>query len=226
MAGQRRINWGADATDARYRTEDTGDGANFVVAEDLDGATVLLEWDTSVTPSEWKVRGPVEMNSNDVSGVGTLTANSVETDQATVANETYVEAYLSSNTDQLSSGTFHVMTDTEDADLRGELANGSDFTPDKSGLYVLHLSGGLYDASDGDRVKVQLEDSGGARVKNSKFDTVWKSGGTNNLELTTMVDLTAGETYTPTVKDNDSSFKLNGGSGATWMKIYRSVIQQ
>ena len=85
MAGERRINFGADATAARYRIEDTGDGANFVVAEDLDGGTVLLEYDDSRTPSEWVVRGPVDLDGNDLSA-GAINATSVTTDALASGN--------------------------------------------------------------------------------------------------------------------------------------------
>lgn len=43
--GERRINFGSDGTDARYRVEDTGTGANFTVVEDLNGNTVVLQYD-------------------------------------------------------------------------------------------------------------------------------------------------------------------------------------
>jgi len=47
MAGERRINWGLDATDAQYRTGDDATNDRFIVAEDLDGGTILLEYDES-----------------------------------------------------------------------------------------------------------------------------------------------------------------------------------
>lgn len=72
---ERRINWGSDATDARYRTEDTGDGADFVVAEDLDGGTLLLYWDD--TAGEWKYGGPVNLQGADINSAGTVDAQTV-----------------------------------------------------------------------------------------------------------------------------------------------------
>jgi len=85
MAGERRLNFGADATDARYAIEDTGDGANFVLARDTDGGTVLLEWDP--TAGEWQYGGPVDMGSNDVTNVDSLDANAVSTGAATIGDE-------------------------------------------------------------------------------------------------------------------------------------------
>jgi len=77
----RTINWGADATEATYRTQDTDavdGGGNFRVVEDMVAGTVLLEYDTA---NGWQVRAAVDLNNNDLSGVGQLNANN-----ATVAN--------------------------------------------------------------------------------------------------------------------------------------------
>lgn len=78
MAGERTLNWGADATDAQYRTGDDDAENRFVLVEDTDGGTILLEYDE--TASEWVSRGPVNMSGNDVSNVGTLTADAVDVD--------------------------------------------------------------------------------------------------------------------------------------------------
>jgi len=107
---ERRINWGADATDSTYRTGDVnGDGSTFVVAEDLDGATVLLEWDGAT----WQVRGPVDVNGNDVSNVGALGADSIDSDQT----------FSQTNADVV----IHDLNGTWVADGRnGQLASGGD----------------------------------------------------------------------------------------------------
>jgi hypothetical protein len=82
MAGERRINFGADATDAKYRLEHDTTNGKYVLAEDLDGGTVLLEWDESANSGAggWVSRGAVDLNGNDLSGVGTLTSAAVSTD--------------------------------------------------------------------------------------------------------------------------------------------------
>jgi hypothetical protein len=80
---ERRINWGADATDAQYRTGDDESNNRFIVAEDLDAGTVLLEYDESA--SEWVSRGSVNVDGNDVSNVGALDAQSASIDRANVA---------------------------------------------------------------------------------------------------------------------------------------------
>jgi hypothetical protein len=57
---------------------------NFVVAETGAG-TKLMEWDA--TAGEWVVRGPVEMSGNDVTGVGALDADSVNTEKVSFTSD-------------------------------------------------------------------------------------------------------------------------------------------
>jgi hypothetical protein len=75
MAGEREINFGADATDAQWRIADDSTSGNFVLAEDLDGSTVLLEYDT--TNNEWVSRGPVNLGGNNLTTTGTVDAGTV-----------------------------------------------------------------------------------------------------------------------------------------------------
>jgi hypothetical protein len=77
MAGERRLNWGADATDAQYRTGDDTANNRFIIVEDLDGGTVLLEYDE--TAGEFVSRGPVNMSGNDITNAGAIDAQSLST---------------------------------------------------------------------------------------------------------------------------------------------------
>jgi len=75
----RTIHFGDSETDARYRIQDTSStGGDFVLAEDLDGGTVLLEYDYSA--SEWVSRGPVNLNGNDITNAGSVSADTLEAD--------------------------------------------------------------------------------------------------------------------------------------------------
>jgi len=75
----RTIHFGDDEADARYRIQDTSStGSDLVLAEDLDGGTVLLEYDYSA--SEWVSRGPVNLSGNDITNAGSITADSLEAD--------------------------------------------------------------------------------------------------------------------------------------------------
>jgi len=70
------INWGGDATTAPFSSSFDETAGNFILAEDNDGSVVLLEWDGAT----WQYRGPVAMNGEDISGVGTLTAATATAD--------------------------------------------------------------------------------------------------------------------------------------------------
>jgi len=92
----RTINWGDDAADARYRTQDTSStGGDFVLAEDLDGGTVLLEYDYSA--SEWVSRGPVNLSGNDITNAGSITADSLEAETVALTPEDSGTVTISAN---------------------------------------------------------------------------------------------------------------------------------
>jgi len=81
----RTIHFGDDEADARYRIQDTSStGGDFVLAEDLDGGTVLLEYDYSA--SEWVSRGPVNLNGNDITDAGSVSADTLEANTADTRN--------------------------------------------------------------------------------------------------------------------------------------------
>jgi len=67
------INWGGDSSTAPFSSRLDETNGDLILAEDNGGSVVLLEWDGST----WQYRGPVEMNGEDISGVGTLTATDV-----------------------------------------------------------------------------------------------------------------------------------------------------
>ena len=80
----RTINFGESETEATYQIQDTDSsgGGNFVVAKDTNANTVLLEYDPAT--DTWEYAGDVDMNGGNVSGVGTLTAESVNTEEASI----------------------------------------------------------------------------------------------------------------------------------------------
>ena len=122
------INWGGDAAGAPFKSRLDDASGNLILAE-TDTGTGLFEWDGSA----WQFRGPVEMNGEDVSGIGSLTAtsgnfDSVKTDRL---NTNPTGAILSLDGDQtIDDGT---VTDINWAmeDVRGEITSlfdGSDIT--------------------------------------------------------------------------------------------------
>jgi hypothetical protein len=67
------INWGGDSSTAPFSSRLDEANGDLILAEDNSGGTVLLEYDGTT----WQYRGPVEVNGEDISGVGTLTATGV-----------------------------------------------------------------------------------------------------------------------------------------------------
>ena len=67
------INWGGDSSTAPFSSYLDEANGDLILAKDNSGGTVLLEYDGTT----WQYRGPVEMNGEDISGVGTLTATDV-----------------------------------------------------------------------------------------------------------------------------------------------------
>ncbi|AGC34574.1 virion component [Haloarcula sinaiiensis tailed virus 1] len=115
MAGERRLNWGSDATDAKWRSEhDTANG-KFIIAEDTDGGTVLLEYDESA--SEFVSRGPVNMNGNAIESVSQIGS---DTDRFTgfMDNaDTEELQYAANNTGYSGRLTDRPLVSTQDRDI-------------------------------------------------------------------------------------------------------------
>ena len=80
----RTINFGESESEATYQIQDTDStgGGNFVVAKDTNANTVLLQYDPDT--DTWEYAGDVDINGGNVSGVGTLTADSVNTEEQTL----------------------------------------------------------------------------------------------------------------------------------------------
>ena len=119
---QRTIDWGGD--NSPYETHfDRDDSGRLVVAEDTSGGTVLLEYDESADGGAggWISRGPVDLSGNDVTGVGSLTTDSVETvDELTDPSGTQHTGQLADDGDPQPpanhDNTAHSLTFVSDGD--------------------------------------------------------------------------------------------------------------
>ena len=100
----RTINFGESETEATYQIQDTDStgGGNFVVAKDTNANTVLLQYDPGA--DTWEYAGDVDMNGGNVSGVGTLTAESVNTEEADIGRVSASNLSVDQdNADEISS---------------------------------------------------------------------------------------------------------------------------
>ena len=177
MAGERRLNWGADATDAQYRTGDDDASNRFVVAEDTDAGTILLEYDESA--GEWVSRGPVNLSGNDLSNVGVIDAAAVYTDE--VSNSDYNETVQSFS----GSGTFDV-----------DLSAGNVVSVAATGDVTLTFSN-VSSNPAGNSLLVYFEDDDGSGPHTISWpaSVVWDGGfavseipGSGDIEVTLITD--------------------------------------
>ena len=174
----RTINFGESETEATYQIQDTDStgGGNFVVAKDTNANTVLLQYDPAI--DTWEYAGDVDMNGGNVSGVGTLTAESVNTED--------VDAE-SVNTNSLDVGGSPSNRHWEL--IREEVGDGSiDFTVDVTAdrdviqyihvvsLFsqeddvILHLQGDGNDGTDYDYTTVDESHNASSISGDTKFD--------------------------------------------------------
>lgn len=211
MAGDRRINFGADATDARYRIEDSGDGANFILAEDLDGATVLLEWDDSATPSEWVVRGPVNMGTNDLSA-GAIDATSVTTNDLDIGN-----------TDLLSTGDFVSFRDLQSYS-RSTTTTSTSYVSDESFFDAQLYWDALPAATDAIQTFGDIDANSGSqdtRLRNIvDNETIWEITGVGTQSVQRVDD------YTPTTTSGRTiyRFEIRHSDGNDDARLFRPTV--
>lgn len=176
MVDERTAYWG-DADEARYRTrDDDPTGGDYVVAETLDAngdpVDVLLRWDD--TAGEWVSGGPVNMNGEDVTNVGTLDAGSVSTKK--IAN---VADYIVETGDELENAAQSISPQETIA------LGGGDYTVsgalDFSGLQNIRMSGAGRQTTtitvDADVPRaVNLSDSQRVRLDGFRLETSTSSG--------------------------------------------------
>jgi len=168
MAGEREINFGADATDAQYSISDDDANSRFILLEDLDGGTVLIERDE--TGSKIVAREPIDTGANNITTTGTVNAGSVVTDKLThgalpiskspYSNDVFDETAASSGSVTLGSPIqLRVAGDGSSRD-ESRIYNVSNFriNPAYKGKLVVDVSNVTLDNSNDSRIFVQFGD--------------------------------------------------------------------
>lgn len=191
---ERRINWGADATDAQYRTGDDESNNRFIVAEDLDAGTVLLEYDESA--GEWVSRGAVNVDGNDVSNVGALDAQSVNSTHYVAPTEsiqTAIDDLASQSNIDLGRGndTGHVYLQPD-----AEYDDGGEIHV-KPGV-ILHGNGGTITHS-GDHNLIFLDNGAHARGLQLDVDHTLSTSASSAIVL-------------DTTRSRDGKYSIDGSS--------------
>jgi hypothetical protein len=104
------INWGGDSSTAPFSSRLDEANGDLILAEDNSGGTVLLEYDGTT----WQYRGAVDMNGENISGVGTLTATDVVADSV--------------STDDIKTETEPVDDVTGDFSFGSTVTNSTEYT--------------------------------------------------------------------------------------------------
>ena len=204
LVGMTNINWNGDAESAPFKSRFDDESENLILAE-TDTGTGLFEWDGSA----WQFRGPVEMNDEDVSGVGTLSATDVVSDSLSTDKINGEDSPERLFFDTYNDGAVDESI-TVDLPRSGETAVIIDFSlADVSTADPVDISLKLdgYDGSDYDyRLKDGLDDT---VPVTGDTEFVLTSGRGNRPQTGTFV-IKNGENGRPTIYGDGSAFESDG----------------
>jgi len=159
---------------------------------------------------------------DDLNVPGTLTAGSVDTDEADITNETYIKAVRNSNSNSKSSGSWAQIADTEVDDNLNEMDSSLAINPDESGRYTILANARIYDGTDQDSIFVALRDVDANSTVGEEARTEL-SGGSGGIGLAESFELSAGTNYGVRVQNPSSSFRVSAfGNHFT---VIRGVVQ-
>ena len=230
----RTINFGESETEATYQIQDTDStgGGNFVVAKDTNANTVLLQYDPDT--DTWEYAGDVDINGGNVSGVGTLTAESVNTEdvdaesvnteEASITEQTQLKVSLGSS-QNISSGELETLElDNVVDDNLGEFdTTEHDFTPTETGIYLIVAVARFSVSSSGDSLTIGFD--------NKTDDDIillhsLNAGGSDRTSLNALGlrGLKAGKEYQVLVRNDDSDDSLSSGQRNTFLNIWRLPV--
>ena len=144
---------------ARYRFGDTStDGGNYIVAEDLDGERVLLQFDYDA--DEWQYAGDVNLGGGDLNSVGTARVDALEADQASIG-KTITTVSLSGNQTIPAQTVTQVEFDNVIDDEFGtvDTTNYEIEVPETGRYLILYVAGfsSSDDWTNGDDLRVRAE---------------------------------------------------------------------
>lgn len=145
------------ATTYRQRDSDPNGGGDFIVAEKADGSQILLQWDD--TAGEWVSGGPVNLNGNDITNVGSLDVDSAGRGNGSLweAGSSWAVAGSMAvlvNPDDTSSTDFAAVSDgrTSPTEFTGQIVLNR--IPAGASLYG-HFRGQVDSVPDGETVTIR-----------------------------------------------------------------------
>ena len=184
------INWGGDAASAPFKSRFDDASGNLILAE-TDTGTALFEWDGTA----WQFRGPVEMNGEDVSGIGSLTATSGNFDSVTTeltTTENVGSAHKTTESKNLESSIEPLRTRTTDT-VTVEQSDVTIYDVETRGIAVVFVFG--IDPDDLSRAFV---------------DIVGYNDNTSASQTTILDNTSASRSYSASFSDLDMS--IDSGS--------------
>ena len=215
----RTINFGESETEATYQIQDTDStgGGNFVVAKDTNANTVLLQYDPDT--DTWEYAGDVDMNGGNVSGVGTLTAESVNTEELTTENSSTV-AFMSQRQTISDLDTTQVEFDATTVNQIGFDTSNNKFVASAPGTFSVSVTVSVLDGPDTE-FRLNLEKNGDTVERQEIFRDI------GDRELITIptreVELDAGDELVVSVRllGSSSNYDLFENDKRTRMRIRR-----
>jgi hypothetical protein len=159
-----------------------------------------------------------QIGSFDETGIETPSLN---TEQASITNETYVEAYLDTSITGVAAGNYTNALDTEIDDSRGEFSSNQ-FTPDETGTYSVIGGVRMRGGASGDDYVARLHKPSDGN--NAMFWQYTNHGGNTTLPILYQGELIGGTVYELQVQNLDSSYEVESGADQTRVTIERGVI--
>ena len=226
------INWGGDSSTAPFSSYLDEANGDLILAKDNSGGTVLLEYDGTT----WQYRGPVEMNGEDISGVGTLTATDVTVSGTVDAGAVNAEEAIIANTAARAnlSANQTIPTDTvtaldldgvgfEDETIADVQLSNNHIQVQADGKY--HISGAIRwspspDWSLGDVINIRLYASGAEIARVSGQHTGVDSALSQTVSISE--SLTNGDAIEIRVRqDSGGGKEIAGFSNANYLSVAR-----
>ena len=226
LVGMTNINWNGDAESAPFKSRFDDESENLILAE-TDTGTGLFEWDGSA----WQFRGPVEMNGEDVSGIGSLTAtsgnfDSVNTEEASITERTRIRANLPSNQSIASGETTVVEFETGDDNLGEWDNNEHSFSPNEGGFYDILAQVQSRAGSPGDELQIILEEDGSTIYRKNMEREDGPFGRATSVLSLLGVELDSTSTYSISYRNLDSDDELDEDSRDTYLFIKDSFHRE
>ena len=185
-----------------------------------NGATIRIDDDggVQVEPAEGQ---EVEYTGPD-RGTDAI-RESVETEEGDITNETHVRIDRGEDTDPITAGTWTIIGNATVEDSRGEVDGSQSFTPDKTAEYRIEAYATVSGGSSGDDYGIRLRNTtDGSNAVELLYDGM-SDRFAPSFSITR--ELEAGKEYEVQVRNENSSFVIEGPGRLSRYAIVREVVK-